>query len=43
MNKKQNKTDDKPASIAAIVMLGAVAVASFNIQPMYLGARASAS
>lgn len=31
---------DRPASIAAIVFLGAVAVASFNIQPMYLGALA---
>ena len=32
--------NDRPASIAAMVLLGAVAVARFNIQPMYLGALA---
>ena len=31
---------DRPVSIAAIVLLGAVSVAGFNIQPMYLGALA---
>ena len=31
---------DRPSSIAVIVLLGAVAVAGFNIQPMYLGALA---
>lgn len=40
MNKKNIAADDSPASIAAIVVLGAVAVAGFNIQPMYLGALA---
>ncbi len=40
MNNKNNDTRDRPAAIAIIVMLGAVAVAGFNIQPMYLGALA---
>jgi len=31
---------DKPMSLAIVVVLGAVAVAGFNIQPMYLGALA---
>ena len=31
---------DSPASITTVVFLGAVAVAGFNIQPMYLGALA---
>ncbi len=31
---------DRPGAIAVIVLLGAVAVAGFNIQPMYLGALA---
>lgn len=31
---------NRPASIASIVLLGAAAVAGFNIQPMYLGALA---
>ena len=35
-----HSASDRPASIAAIVLLGAVAVAGFNIQPMYLGALA---
>ena len=39
MNDKDNKTD-RPVSIAVIVLLGAVAVAAFNVQPMYLGALA---
>lgn len=39
---KNSNTDkgDPPAAIATIVFLGAVAVAGFNIQPMYLGALA---
>ncbi len=36
----ENSTGDRPASIAVIILLGAVAVAGFNIQPMYLGALA---
>jgi predicted MFS family arabinose efflux permease len=40
MPEDSTRFDDSPASVAAIVMLGAVAVAGFNIQPMYLGALA---
>jgi len=40
MNNNNSASDDSPASIGAIVTLGAVAVAGFNIQPMYLGALA---
>lgn len=40
MSTNKNKNHDRPASIAAILVLGAVAVAGFNIQPMYLGALA---
>ncbi|MDG2377158.1 MAG: hypothetical protein P8M18_12505 [Woeseiaceae bacterium] len=36
----QRVDTDRPASVAAMVLLGAVAVAGFNIQPMYLGALA---
>jgi predicted MFS family arabinose efflux permease len=40
LNMNENTTGDRPISIAVIVFLGAVAVAGFNIQPMYLGALA---
>jgi MFS family permease len=40
MSSNADSSRDRPASIAAIVLLGAVAVAGFNIQPMYLGALA---
>ena len=40
MSSNAGSSRDRPASIAAIVLLGAVAVAGFNIQPMYLGALA---
>lgn len=40
MNQDFDSIKDRPASIAVIVLLGAVAVAGFNIQPMYLGALA---
>ena len=40
MDDEKIKKHDPPASIATIVILGAVAVAGFNIQPMYLGALA---